>query len=203
MTYGEAGETLGIDANDFHTFAASNAAFVLKRKNSAGTSILLLKSDETNPRRERFSMAHELGHIVLGHDKDDEISEREANIFASVFLCPRPILRTIGSRSISEVSSAFKVSLTAASIAISRMYIPDRANKDICEELKRHFKTETRSKIDDYINLGYLADFYAARLPREKSPRITAGRASPYLSTDDSLDDMERLMETRIDGCAF
>lgn len=35
------------------------------------------------PQRLRFSLAHEIGHIFLGHTRDDDKSEEEANYFAS------------------------------------------------------------------------------------------------------------------------
>jgi len=39
--------------------------------------------------RQRFSIAHELGHHCLGHAHDDgEMSEKQANIFAGALLVP-------------------------------------------------------------------------------------------------------------------
>ena len=40
--------------------------------------------------RQRFSIAHELGHMCLGHAHDDgPIAERQANVFAGSLLVPR------------------------------------------------------------------------------------------------------------------
>jgi Zn-dependent peptidase ImmA (M78 family) len=43
--------------------------------------------------RQRFTIAHELGHLALHPDGTDENSEREADQFASALLIPREMLR--------------------------------------------------------------------------------------------------------------
>ncbi len=53
--------------------------------------------------RQRFSIAHELGHILLGHPPSllyernkNDLEEREANIFASELLMPKPLIYRLG-----------------------------------------------------------------------------------------------------------
>jgi Zn-dependent peptidase ImmA (M78 family) len=43
--------------------------------------------------RQRFTIAHELGHLVLYAEGTDEDSEREADQFAGALLIPRAMLR--------------------------------------------------------------------------------------------------------------
>jgi Zn-dependent peptidase ImmA (M78 family) len=45
--------------------------------------------------RQRFSIAHELGHFCLGHSHQDDsrVAEQEANIFAGGLLVPRAWLK--------------------------------------------------------------------------------------------------------------
>ena len=43
--------------------------------------------------RQRFTIAHEVGHLILHRDGTDEHSEREADAFASALLIPREMLR--------------------------------------------------------------------------------------------------------------
>ena len=48
--------------------------------------------------RRRFTIAHEIGHLLLGHtcnddDGDDSHNETEANFFAAELLMPRKILK--------------------------------------------------------------------------------------------------------------
>lgn len=51
-----------------------------------------------NPGRLRFSLAHELGHIVLGHQRAGGREEAEANCYASHLLFPRPVLRRLAAQ---------------------------------------------------------------------------------------------------------
>lgn len=45
-----------------------------------------------SPERRKFSLAHELGHIVLRHHGRSEEEEQEADFFAAHLLLPRPAL---------------------------------------------------------------------------------------------------------------
>lgn len=58
--------------------------------------IIVLNSKRGNDVRKNFSLAHELGHIVLHthkQDIDEERIEEEANLFAGCFLIPRAALK--------------------------------------------------------------------------------------------------------------
>lgn len=66
----------------------------------------------------RFTLAHELGHAVLGHqDEDDPIAEREANCFARNLLCPIPIVNALELSNSREYVSVFNVSSDMARVA--------------------------------------------------------------------------------------
>lgn len=86
--------------------------------------------------RRRFSVAHELGHFLLGHepgrdgkiiddDSEKPISfEREANLFASFLLMPSEWIKKrwkekkINEQTIKELSNEFNVSAQALTIRI-------------------------------------------------------------------------------------
>ena len=51
--------------------------------------VVLYNEDAVSHRRINFTLAHELGHIFLGHKEDGEIEEREANHFAAELVIPR------------------------------------------------------------------------------------------------------------------
>lgn len=51
-----------------------------------------------NQARLNFTLAHELGHIVLRHDGDGAVKDAEANQFAMHLLCPRPVIRRLSQR---------------------------------------------------------------------------------------------------------
>ena len=69
-------------------------------------------------RRRRFTQAHELGHILLGHAGDGPQQEREADRFASALLMPAPVVfelwRRTGRRSAAELADWFFVTISAA-----------------------------------------------------------------------------------------
>jgi len=84
--------------------------------------------DFTSPNRDRFTVAHELGHYILhskfgetpmiAHREDHNIAEREANWFAAALLMPKDIFihKSKEGLSNSELSSYFKVSQQAIEV---------------------------------------------------------------------------------------
>ena len=76
-------------------------------------------------RRRRFTQAHELGHILLGHTRDGPAEEQEANRFAGELLMPAPVLAALGSRGgrlrAREIAEWFFVSVSAASAQLARL----------------------------------------------------------------------------------
>jgi len=84
--------------------------------------------------RLRFTLAHELGHKVLGHHDIYAVTlprieqEREANAFAAELLAPSPLIHLIGITSVDEICAAFDVSQLCAEAVLKRMYFfsPER-----------------------------------------------------------------------------
>lgn len=89
--------------------------------------------DDTKPAaRQRFSVAHELGHIVLHTPNEvtvynreispgDDPIEREANIFASRLLAPLCVLHYLDLNSAAEIAEVCNISMTAAEIRYMRL----------------------------------------------------------------------------------
>ena len=81
--------------------------------------------------RQRFSIAHEIGHIVLHGDRltlfnrgpreNDEPKEREANMFAARLLSPAIVLERIGVSSEAEIASLCEISAEAAKWRFQRL----------------------------------------------------------------------------------
>lgn len=81
---------------------------------------LILVATSQVPARQRFTLAHELGHLLAGDDQelhlDEDIYARSrkkdpielrANAFAAAFLMPEPVLReAVGSRGLTEEAFA-------------------------------------------------------------------------------------------------
>lgn len=90
---------------------------------SSGTnrSKFILYSPYNSRVRIRFSLAHELGHIILEHDlKEDSMQETEANFFANYFLVPLPLIPyKCDYDSPESVSGVFDVSLICAANSVT------------------------------------------------------------------------------------
>ena len=113
-----------IDRLSLREHTVGNDAFSLSR--------IIFYDDSSCAERQRFSIAHELGHILLHQNvgptvKNREISsvddpiESEANIFASRLLAPLCVLHFLGVKSPEEIAKICQISLTAARIRFSRL----------------------------------------------------------------------------------
>lgn len=85
----------------------------------------------------RFTLAHELGHILLNHTKDDEISKKEANCFARNLLCAIPVIDELEIQTIRDIAYVFEVGEYMASISYNhfnsdRYYI----RKELYDQLR-------------------------------------------------------------------
>ena len=92
-----------------------------------GGRYLVLYNDRVDNRaRLQFTIAHEIGHICLGHDEGDARAEREANAFAASLLMPAAAIRYLerlaGHAADAEMLRAnFNVSQAAAQARLSEL----------------------------------------------------------------------------------
>lgn len=105
--------------------------------------------DNTAPRgRVRFTIAHELGHIFLGHplidghhartiDTARPEAERDADIFAARLLMPSCVIWGLGLHTAEEIKDVFDVSYTAAQIRAERMSVLYERNKFLTNRLEQ------------------------------------------------------------------
>lgn len=98
--------------------------------------------------RKRFTIAHELGHIILGHplineryartfDINKPIIEKEADTFATRLLTPACVLYGLGLSSPYEISKICGVSLEMATIRAKRLEELKRRNKFLTSPLEK------------------------------------------------------------------
>lgn len=80
--------------------------------------------------RQRWTMAHELGHILLDHREQSRVNEAEANYFAKELLMPMAVLTNMGVTSVKDVCKVCNVS--------------NDASENRQKDFKRHY--EFRSK---------------------------------------------------------
>lgn len=75
-------------------------------------------NDSGNPRRVRWTVAHELGHILLGHlnggGMDRKDSDRHADALAAELLCPQVVVTACGCGSKQQLAELCDISQTAA-----------------------------------------------------------------------------------------
>lgn len=84
--------------------------------------------------RINFSLAHELGHIVLEHPCSNDYYEQESNFFASNFLAPRMAIHYSRCKNANDVAKKFNLSDEAAQYAFEdyrrwHRYIVTHGNK--------------------------------------------------------------------------
>lgn len=90
-----------------------------------GSKPIILVNKNDNVPRQRFSTAHELGHILLGHvgkydlvnrepAPNDNPIEQAANVFASRLLAPACVLKELQVQSAKEIAEICQISQTAA-----------------------------------------------------------------------------------------
>lgn len=119
--------------------------------------------DETDSRqRRRFTVAHEFGHIFLGHAlrednrfartfvKDKPVYETEADIFASRLLAPACVLWALNLHTAEEIADVCNISITAAQIRAQRMDVLYARNKFLTHPLERQVLENFEQFVRDY-----------------------------------------------------
>lgn len=92
-----------------------------------GVAPIVLINQSIPGDRQRFTMAHELAHMVLHHHLEiaPDTSEAEADLFASEFLVPSdeiaPHLQRIDMRRLSELKAYWKVSMQSLLVKAGRI----------------------------------------------------------------------------------
>lgn len=124
------------------------------RPDEAGISVfdgkqwIIIYDDQVPLGRKRFTVAHELGHIFLGHSLIAGFYartprgtiprvENEANIFASRFLAPACVLWGLGVHTADEIARICEISQEAATIRANRMEELYKRNMFLTSPLER------------------------------------------------------------------
>lgn len=133
-----------------------------------GDGFVLRNGDETqvfindkihNRNRRRFTLAHELGHALLGHSLDEihyrnseidsqtDTQEIEANVFARDILMPATVLAALDIHTPEEIMELCNVSRQSAAIRAQRLHELYRRNKFNLHPAER----KVREQFDDFI----------------------------------------------------
>lgn len=72
--------------------------------------------------RQRFSLMHELGHIILNHTGSSLQNEDEADRFSSLILAPRIAIHKMKCQDAQQIHDTFQISYRAANRALADYY---------------------------------------------------------------------------------
>lgn len=113
---------------------------------------------DMSPGRIRFTVAHELGHIVLGHitpqayttrnrepQENDAPMEQMANVFASRLLAPACVLHDLNALTPERISDLCDISLTAARFRAERMGLLENRGAFGMSPLEREVRKQFRA----------------------------------------------------------
>ena len=119
----------------------------------AGGVALVLYSGGWNVGRINYTLAHEIGHIILGHDGTKSYEEVYANRFASALTIPFAPLRALGKVGKEQVAEFFGCSVSAASVALERADVFTEFDSDILK-LYAHKLDRYRESVNPLDILG-------------------------------------------------
>ena len=155
-------------------YSYSNAAKAIERlglseqcKRSDGFTLCqedkcyILYNDAQPTGRQRFTVAHELGHVVLSHvgegtytvrnrepSPSDDPAEVQANQFAARILAPACVLHVMGITKAKEISRVCGISLQAAEFRAARLAVLEGRGKYLSHPLERRVFEQFR----DYLS---------------------------------------------------
>ena len=123
-----------------------------------GEKWYIVYDNTVSKERIRYTIAHELGHIFLGHplklgyhartiDTDKPETERQADMFAIRLLAPACVIWGLDLHSAEEIQKFFNISYSAAKARASRMQILYERNKFLLSGLER----KVYANFEEYI----------------------------------------------------
>ena len=119
---------------------------------------MIFVSEECSRERQRFTAAHELGHILMGHvgqfalvnrepSPGDNPVEQAANVFASRLLAPACVLWALDAYTPEEIADLCRISHQAAVFRGERMAILRERQKFLTSPLER----QVYAQFSDFI----------------------------------------------------
>ena len=111
----------------------------------SGMNLILYDDRVTNVGRRNWTIAHELGHVILGHTELTKTAEREADAFAAEFLMPEAVIHYLDQREGEPITAEmmtnyFSASLTACkrrrlNLATNEKYRPSEKGIELIKRL--------------------------------------------------------------------
>lgn len=129
-----------------------------------GNEFSVVVNDDECIQRIRFTIAHELGHYLLGHLGSDIINlnreyknikpaqETEADMFAARLLAPACVLWGINAQTAEQIATVCSISHEAAAIRAERMKVLRKRGKFLTSPLEQR----VYKQFEDYIKNNHL-----------------------------------------------
>lgn len=118
-SYSETAQRMGITVWEFISgYVESETGFTVY--DTKNIRWIIFYNDTKCETTVRFTLAHELGHILLNHSWDSEAHDREANCFARNILAPVPVRDDYNLQTVDDYSECFNISDYAARVAIDK-----------------------------------------------------------------------------------
>ena len=130
-TYQQAAENLHIEETVFEKRCGEADAFTIR----GGEQYVVCYREGGNPARLNFTLAHELGHILLKHTEDTRVEEAEANCFAGHLLCPGP---AVAGMTAEQLATSCYVSRSAVFSALENRR--GRCNEAVLKKVEKLFE---------------------------------------------------------------
>lgn len=124
---------------------------------------VILYDETTIPQRVRYTIAHEVGHIVLGHTRPDDTThvnrepgpgdapeETAANQFAARLLAPACVLWGLDIHTPEEIMELCHISRQAAQFRAERMKELYRRGRFLTSKLEREIYQKFQAFISEY-----------------------------------------------------
>lgn len=100
-----------ISSDGFHT--------LVERKSDGMYMWVIFYNDNNCRERQRWTIMHEIGHIVLDHTQESELAEAEANFFAKYSIAPPPLIHKAECEDYLDIATKFDLSIQAAYYAMN------------------------------------------------------------------------------------
>lgn len=144
-----------------------NSAAHMLREGEFGVSVkqgavwYIIYDDSDTIQRGRFTVAHELGHIFLGHEMlygyhtrktniAKPAAETEADMFAARLLAPACVLWGIGVETTEDIAAVCNISYTAADIRSRRLELLRFRRKFLTSPLEKQVFNNFSVFIEEY-----------------------------------------------------
>lgn len=127
--YSEMADRLGISIEKY-TWEYANSIYAMSFFQKSTNRYMIVYNDRLDERILRFTLAHELGHYILKHKTDDDVSKKEANCFARNLLCPVPFIDAIECQGTLDYCQHFMVTPVMAEVSINYRNIDFYCSED-------------------------------------------------------------------------